>query len=507
MVDTQVRNQAPSSLIDLRSWLASVEAIGELQTIDAEVDPIQEMSALAYLSGRRENPPTLLFTNVRGAAPGFRQLFSMIGPSRKRLAIALGLTENRDLLGMVQELRTKLSRRIEPITVDAATAPVNEVILRGDEVDLFAFAPPQQWPLDGGRFIGTGDVVITRDPELGILNVGTYRMMVHDRTHTGMCILAGRDARLHVDRAWRRGQALPVAAVVGIHPMWVAMGSQKFPPTVSEYDAIGGLMGQPMELIKAEESDLLIPAHAEIVLEGTIEPEAIKPDGPFGEFTGYYGADPEARLLTVTSIHHRRNPILTNSMEAEYPSNETSLLGAVARSARLWDDLDRLGIPGIRGVWCVPAAVNGRGMVVISVEQRYPGHVAQVLAIAAQAPTTAYYTKWIIAVDDDVDPTNMNDVLATISTRFSPADDVDILRQTMGSAVDPSQNPPETRLYGSKLLINACKEHRYMATFPKRMAMDRDIWQQVASRWSTDFNMPGEVPRPWRFEDPRKDGA
>jgi len=502
MVDTQARPGTPSALHDLRGWLAAVDAAGELRTITAEVDPIEEMSAISYLISRSEDAPAVMFTNVRGGRHGVRSLFNLTGASRMRLALAMGLAEHEDLLGIVQELRTRLSRRIPPVTVDAASAPVNEVIIAGDDVDLYAFAPPKHWPFDGGQYIGTGDVVITPDPDSGRLNVGTYRMMIHDRNHAGISLEPGKDAKIDLVRTWKRGQRLPVAAVVGLHPLWLALGAQKFPKDLSEYDAIGGVMGSPLELIPLGTSGLLVPAASEIVLEGYVELGDSRSEGPFGEFTGYYGTpDADAPVMTVTAIHHRRNPILTNALLAEYPANETSLLGSVARSAKLWDDLDRLGIPGIRGVWAVPAAANGKGMVVVSVEQRYPGHAAQVLAIAAQAPATAYYTKWIIAVDEDVDPTNMNEVISAMSTRCSPADDLDILRHTWGSRLDPSVNPHELRLSGSKVLVNACKEHRFMATFPKRMAVDRAVWERVAERWSAELGLPGSAPRPWTLVD------
>jgi 4-hydroxy-3-polyprenylbenzoate decarboxylase len=352
-------------------------------------------------------------------------------------------------------------------------------------------------------------VVITPDPDSGRLNVGTYRMMVHDRNHAGISLEPGKDAKIDLVRTWKRGQRMPVAAVVGLHPLWLALGAQKFPKDLSEYDAIGGVLGAPLELVAVGLDGILVPAASEIVLEGYVELNDARSEGPFGEFTGYYGTPVvDAPVMTVTAIHHRRNPILTNALLAEYPANETSLLGSVARSAKLWDDLDRLGVPGIRGVWAVPAAANGKGMVVVSIEQRYPGHAAQVLALAAQAPATAYYTKWIIAVDDDVDPANMNDVISAMSTRCSPADDLDILRHTWGSRLDPSVNPDELRQSGSKVLVNACKEHRFMATFPKRMAVDRAVWERVAARWSGDLGLPGAAPRPWTLADgERREGG
>ena len=150
----------------------------------------------------------------------------------------------------------------------------------------------------------------------------------------------------------------------------------------------------------------------------------------------------------------------------------------IIRSARIWDDLDKLGVPGIQGVYAHPAGAGGFGMTIISLEQRYAGHAAQALALAAQVPGGAYYTKWIIAVDEDIDPTDMDQVIWAMSSRCNPIDDLDILRNTWSTWLDPTQNPPEKRPYGSKALINACKEHRYLPVFSKRTALTkRDVRQ------------------------------
>ncbi|HEX9879192.1 MAG TPA: UbiD family decarboxylase, partial [Candidatus Binatia bacterium] len=261
-----------------------------------------------------------------------------------------------------------------------------------------------------------------------------------------------------------------------------------------EYEFAGGVKGRPIEVVRAATCDLLLPAHAEIVIEGVIRPQSVKMEGPFGEFTGYYGR-PEAGcpLIDVTAVHYRSRPILTNALMADYPSCEQSGFFSVIRSARIWEDLDRLGIPGIQGVYAQPAATGGFGMTVISLEQRYAGHAAQTLALAAQVPGGAYYTKWIIAVDEDVDPTDINQVIWAMSSRCNPIDDIDILRNTWSTWLDPTQNPPEERPYGSKALINACKEHRYLPVFSKRTRLRKETYDKVASRWR-ELGLPGEVP-------------
>lgn len=488
-------------LVNLGSWLEAVDRLGELHQIDAEVDPIDEMGGLTYLVGKTEGSPALLFNKVRGAAPGTRSLFNLLGTSLPRITLALGLDPHLGVRDVIQQLRVRLKERIPPVTVPRESAPVNENLLRGADIDLAAFAPPRHWPLDGGRYIGTADVVLTRDPDLGHINVGTYRMMIHDRNHVGLYLSPGKDARLHITRAWQRGQDLPVAAALGVHPLWMIVASQTFPKNLSEYEAIGGIMGAPLHVVEGETTDLLLPAQAEIVVEGVIRANTTRLEGPFGEFTGYYGR-PEAGapLVEVTAVHHRNSPILTNALMADYPSCEMALFYAITKSARLWDDLDKYGIPGIKGVWTVPAAASGFGMVVVSIEQRHAGHAAQVLALAAQAPSAAYYTKWIVAVDDDVDPTNINEVIWAMATRCHPIDDIDILRNTWSTWLDPTQNPPEKRPWGSKALINACKEHRHLESFSKRTTLTRETWERIASRWATEFGLPGVAPELLAYE-------
>src|SRR5262249_13079216 len=281
---------------------------------------------------------------------------------------------------------------------------------------------------------------------------------------------------------------------------FMLVGSQTFPKNISEYEFAGGIKGQPIPVVRGKTTDLLLPANAELVVEGVIQPNAVKAEGPFGEFPGYYGR-PEAGcpLLNVTAVHYRSRPILTNALMADYPSCEQSGFFSVIRSAKIWDDLDRLGFPGVQGVYSHPAAAGGFGMTVISLEQRYAGHAAQALALAANVPGGAYFTKWIIAVDDDVDPTDMDQVIWAMATRCNPADDIDLLRTTWSTPLDPSQNPPEDRLYGSKALINACKEHRYLPMFSKRTALRREIYDQVSTRWAS-LGLPGEVPAIRAFE-------
>jgi 4-hydroxy-3-polyprenylbenzoate decarboxylase len=488
---------------DLRQWLSRVEEMGELLRVSQAVDRDEEMSAISYLVAKQHPSPAILFDRAKGfenTPIGARHLWNILGPSVKRIALTLEEPVETPTVELIRRTKDKLKQRIPPREVAQSDAPIYQNSITGKRIDLNQLPIPRHWPLDGGRYAGTGDAVITRDPDTGYLNIGTYRMMQQGKAAVGLYLSPGKDARLHITRAWQRGNPIEVAAAWGIDPLFMLVGSQTFPKNLSEYEFAGGIKGQPIPVVRGMTTDLLLPANAELVIEGIIRPHSVKAEGPFGEFSGYYGR-PEAGcpLVDVTAVHYRANPILTNALMADYPSCEQSGFFSIIRSAKIWDDLDKLGIPGIKGVYSHPAAAGGFGMTVISIEQRHAGHAAQVLALAAQVPGGAYYTKWIIAVDDDIDPTDMDQVIWAMASRCNPIEDIDVLRNTWSTWLDPTQNPPEKRPYGSKALINACKEHRHLPMFSKRTTLRREIYEDVAARWKL-LGLPGSVPPVTNFE-------
>ena len=488
---------------DLREWLARVDEIGELVRVSEPVDPDEEMSAVAYLLAKRQPSPAVLFEKAGGLARnplGVRLLWNILGPSLRRTALSLEEPADTPTVELIRRVKEKFKTRIAPREVARSEAPIYEHTITGDDIDLSLLPIPRHWPLDGGQYAGTADAVITRDPDSGSLNVGTYRMMVQGKSQVGLYLSPGKDALLHITRAWQKDEPIQVAAAWGIDPLFMLVGSQRFPKDISEFEYAGGVKGEPVASVRGTTTDLLLPAGAEIVVEGIIPPRSVKAEGPFGEFTGYYGR-PEGRapLVEITALHYRSNPILTNALMADYPSCEQSGFFAVLRAARIWDDLEKLGVPSIHGVYSHPAAAGGFGMTVVSLEQRYPGHAAQVLALAAQVPGGAYFTKWIIAVDEDVDPTDMDQVIWAMATRSNPVDDVDFLRNTWSTSLDPAQNPPEKRLYGSKAMINACKDYRHISSFSKRTMLRKRVYDRVAARW-TELGLPGRAPIVLAFE-------
>jgi UbiD family decarboxylase len=483
---------------DLETWLKKAEALGQVKYITASVDPVLEMSTISYLVGSSESP-VLVFDNIKGH-PGHRAVYNLIGCNVDRFCLMIGEEPVDHPLQAVRALQKKMGLKLPPKVVPAESAICNEVIWEGDEIDIRKFPAQQMWPLDGGKYLGTGDAIITKDPESGRINVGTYRMMIKGPREIGVYTSPGKDGTLDRDKWWKMGKPMPVAAAYGIDPLLFLVAATSFPKTESEYDYYGGINGAPIEVFNSDLTGLPLPASAEIILEGFLYPDETFAEGPFGEFTGYYGRPSGATpYMRVEKVRFRRNPTLTCALMADGPANEAGLFWAMLRSASIWADLEKMGVPGIKGVWSIPEAA-GWGITVVSVKQMYAGHASQVMALAAQCVAGAYFGKYVIVVDDDVDPSDIKQVLWAMATRSRPSQSIDILRETWSTFLDPSLNPPEIRPWGSKALINACMDYRYIKTFSKRTKLDQKTFEQVVGRWK-ELGIDGKPPTISVFED------
>ncbi len=485
---------------DLREWLALVEDHRSLLRITGEVDPNEELSAITFMATRNRVSPALLFDKFPNNPLDARVLSNMLGASKQRYALAVGLDPGLSILEMVAATRQITKQRIAPVWIPREDAPVNEVVLRGSEIDLTRLPVPTFWPADGGPYIGTGGITITANPTSGRLNVGCYRQQLYSATRIGLNFVPGRHGEVDCEGQWAQGKPCEIVAAFGIDPVLFMVAGMRFGPDESELDAAGGIMGHPVQLTEAEYVSLPIPARAEIVIEGLAHAGDLETEGPLGEFHGFYsGAAARKPVIEVKAVHLRRSPIMTAALMATYPSCEIGEYQSIMRAARILDDLDRVGIPGIKGVYCHPSAASGNCMAVVSLQQMYPGHAAQALALTAQCPTASYYTKWIIAVDDDVDPTNFDEVVWALSTRCNPSDDLDVLRKTMSFRADPSL-APDAKPYGSKVLVDACTPYRYIRQSPTRTFLRRSTYDRVAQRWS-ELGLPDRPPSLAQFYD------
>ncbi len=496
-MNKQVTNKG--ELSDLDIWLEKAESHGELQRITAEVVPDLETSTIAYMRGKEIGSPALMFENIKGHQ-GFRSLYNMLGSSLARVCLAIGEEPTTDSVAVVETLKEKMGRKMSAETVPESEALVNQNIETGDEVDITKFPAPRMWPLDGGKYIGTGDAIVTKDPETGRINLGTYRQMIKAKNEVGFYVSPGKDGLLDREKWWAMGKPAPVAAIYGLDPLLFIVAATSFPKSESEYDYYSGINGSPIEVFESELTGLLLPARAEIIAEGFCYPDETFDEGPFGEFTGYYGR-PEAPTpyVRIEKVRYRNDPILTCALMADWPSNECGLFWAMARAAKIWNDLDKMGVPGIKCVWSPPEAA-GWGMTVVSIKQMYAGHAAQTMALAAQCMGGAYFSKYIVVVDDDVDATNLAEVVWAMVTRSRPAHSIDILRETWSTYLDPSQNPPEIRPWGSKCLINACMEYKYIDVFAPRSKLSEKAYESAVSRWA-ELGFEDEPPKLSVFEE------
>lgn len=299
-MDAKASRIANRSSLDV--WLEKAEAIGEIKRITAEVDPHLELGTISYLVGL-DRSPALLFDNIKGHS-GHRLLINMIGSSIPRLCLTIGEDPVEHPLQMIQKLMQKMHRKLPPREVSADDAVCNQNILTGDDIDIRKFPAPFLSPLDGGRYLGTGDAVITQDPESGRTNIGTYRMMIKGPRELGLYTSPGKDGTLDRDKWWKMGKPMPVAAAYGIDPLLFLVGSTSFPKSECEYEYYGGIAGEPIEVFKSDVTGLLLPARAEIIIEGFVHPNETVDEGPFGEFTGYY-----AQGGTVSLLANRKNPV------------------------------------------------------------------------------------------------------------------------------------------------------------------------------------------------------
>ncbi|MFH1489968.1 MAG: UbiD family decarboxylase [Pseudomonadota bacterium] len=450
---------------DLRDFLSLVEAMGELKKISG-VHWDKEMGAITEIVYREKpvDSPALLFDRIPGYPEGYRCLYGMLA-SANRFGSAIGCrpgdVSRMELLTAYRE-RMKEMEPIPPRFVDQG--PILENVMEGEGVDLFRFPTPVHHELDGGRYIGTACGVITRDPDEGWVNVGTYRVQLLDKNRVLSYISQGKQGRIQRDRYLERGKPCPVLIVVGIDPLLYTAARYQVPLRLSEFDFAGGIAGEPIEVIEGEVTGLPIPAHAEIVLEGEVLPDEKAPEGPFGEWTGYYaGSQKMEPVIKVKRVLHRHDPILTCAA-SQRPPHSHLFERCFIRSAGLWDKLDKTDCPGIKGVW-VHEAGSGRTFNVVSIKQEYYGHSRQAGLLASQLPPAGYVNRFTVVVDEDIDPSNLYDVIWAMGMRCDPEKDIDILRKNWSSRLDPLTFGGA--LYNSRAVIDACIPLEHRKDFPK----------------------------------------
>ncbi len=462
---------------DMRDFVAVCEEKGLLKRIKAEVDWDLELSHIAKLN-EEQSGPALLFENVKGYDT---PVITSVCTTVERLAVIMGQPENSSL-GDLYEAWAKLGENLlPPKEIDPADAPCKQNKMMGDEVDLFKFPVPKFYPMDGGRFYGTAHFIITKDPDSGWINLGTYRSQLLGKDKIGTQFIKGKHADIMLKKYQALGKPMPVASIVGCDPLLFILGAARVSAFVSEYDVAGALRGEPVEVVRGETVDLPIPAHAEIVVEGEVDAEKFMDEGPFGEYTGYYsgvGTDPR-NFIDVKCVTYRDNPIFWGTTVGRAVT-DTHMTMALSYGANLWQQLLAMKIPGLKGVYCPPEG-SGRFLAIISVKQMYPGHVDQVLTAAISTEMGAYGLKTVIVVDDDIDPWDIPRVMYALSFRFQP-NRCQIIKRGRSTPLDPSL-PINAREITGRLLMDATIPYEWKEK-PIPIELDPEVVNRVKSRWS-----------------------
>jgi UbiD family decarboxylase len=471
-------SQRIAALGDLRTFIELSRERGELEVIRG-ADPHLEMGALYELSLRELYPPVLLFEEIKGY-PAHHKVVMNVRFSRMFVG---------DLsLEAVKERRANRAAESEPIAPEyVESGPILSNVLRGADVNVLGFPSAKWHDGDGGRYIGTECLIITKDPDSDWVNVGTYRVQVHDAKTVTIFIEPGKHGRIIRQKYWDRGLPCPTVVVVGQAPVLGNVAGMASGYGESELAKAGGIIGRPIRVVRGELTGLPIPADAELAFEGFSPPieQESRVEGPFAEWTGYYASDsrPEP-VLHVEAIYHRDDPIVIGQPPAKptFPGRQTSL----GRIVALWDALEAAGVPGVTGVW-KPVGGGERFVSIIAIKQMFDGHAKMAGLVATGAGPSAFLGRITIVVDDDIDITDPAEVMWALATRWDPKTQTDIIDGNWTGNLDPTLSPEKRAardFTSSRAIIYAVRPYRWKDQFPKVNVVSREYSAEVEKKWA-----------------------
>jgi len=473
---------------DLNDFLSTLESKGELARIGEPVSPDLEIAAVIdRVSKAPGGGPALLFERPAGFdVPVAGNVFGSI----ERMCLALGV-DSLDRIGReIEELMTPKVpaglldalkmlpmvgrlRDLMPRTV--TDAPCQEVVDRDGSLDDLPIL--RCWPEDGGRYI-TFPFVITKDPETGVRNVGMYRMQVFDGRTTGMHWQRHKGGAQHYRVAERLGRRLEVAVAIGPDPALAYAATAPMPEGLDELLLAGFLRRERVDLVKAVTVDLEVPANAQIVLEGYVEPFERRREGPFGDHTGFYSLADDFPVFHLTAITRRRRPVYLTTVVG-VPPQEDAYLGLA--SERIFLPLIRKTLPEIVDMH-FPAAGIFHNLVLVSIDKRYPGHARKIMH-AFWGLGQLMFSKVIVVVDGDVDVQNEAEVAWIVGTHMDPSRDLEIAKGPM----DDLENASDLPAFGGKMGIDATRKwpsEGFTREWPSRIRTTEDAGRKAAEIWS-----------------------
>jgi 4-hydroxy-3-polyprenylbenzoate decarboxylase len=433
---------------DLREFISALDSAGDLARIKKEVDWDMEVGAISRRVFERSGP-ALLFENIKDYPPGYRILNGPVATWR-RVAIALGLAPNTAVRKIYAAYEERRDKTLKPAVVQSA--PCQENVMTGSHVDIYRLPAPMVHEGDGGRYIGTWDIVITKDLETGWSNWGMYRFMTHTQNMlTGWPQATSQLAMMMKSKYLPRKQPMPIAVVIGCEPLCHMVATDPYKPGESEVEYAGGLRGAPVELVPCKTQDLLVPAQAEIIIEGEVLPDKIAHEGPFGEYPGYRsGTMSEGVLLQITAITHRQNPIITLSTLG-VPPDDSSIAASLTAAIAMKRGLKRHGV-AVREVYVPPEGVTH--LIVVSVERGGSQVARQVLDYFT---ARRVMVSKVIVVDKDLDPFDMNQVIHAFATKCHPGTGISVEHyEGRANALTPCFSADERRrLKGASAVFDA----------------------------------------------------
>ncbi|WP_274650936.1 UbiD family decarboxylase [Paenibacillus humicola] len=404
---------------DLRTYLRelSERTPDQLKVVDQEVNPRFGITGYAAKLAEQGQYPGLLFTNVEGADPDISCISNLL-TDYDRIALYLDC----DVQDIPRVYGERLNNKVAPVVVERESAPVKEVVLRGDEIDLGKLPIPVHNRLDGGPYLSAG-VMVIKDPETNITNAGIYRHHIFGKNEMGVWFLGAHHGGLIFNKYKKAGKPAPIAIVLGHHPAFVMGAVSRLQGMGGEYEAAGALMGEPLELVKAEMSDLMVPARAELVLEGEILPDEMHPEGPFGEWPGHYLGGGSVPLIRITCITRRKHAIFQDIVAS---GREHLVVGAVPRMGSIYQAV-KDAVPSLKSV-NVPHYC--RMNCYLSLDKERDSDVKK--AAFAALNTEQENLRAIVVVDSDINVFNGEEVAWAMGTRFDAVNDLTVIPKWNG---------------------------------------------------------------------------
>jgi len=480
---------------DLRKFIEKVDQIGELKTVKG-ADPNTDIGPITEITAWSHDHPSILFEDIKGYSKGSR-VFVHSFDSYKRMQLLYGFPDGMKGKALVKWWKDKLDN-YEPVPPEeVATGPVMENVQEGDAVDLFKFPAVLWHEQDAAPYLATGGASVLRDPDTGRLNIGCYRGMLYDKDTMGHHLAGGHHGQVIRDKYFERGENCPIVVSLGNDPTFSLAGAENLGFNQSELDYVGFIRGGPIEVISGPITGLPFPASAEVVIEGEIvhpdrEPKRI--EGPWGEGLGYYASGFPQPPIKIKAIYHRNNPIVMGEPTLRF--RERGAAGCFTTAARRWHMLERSGLEGIKGVGQVGP------FLVVSMKQHYAGHVLRV-ADYAMSGLADRPPRYLVMVDDDIDPSNRALVMWAINTRADPSAQIHIQRDRWCNAVNPAGLTPDKRSIEDyrlgTVIIDACRPYHLREHWEKMFKVSDikdDLHAKTVEKWADVLGDVLTAPKP-----------